>query len=593
MSAGSQRLSGISTAWWLAAALLAIAAITACSSEVPNPTPVPPTSTPVPPTATPEEVDISQATGVLEEPEQEWETRTEDEDIKLILATPDLGPGTRRFAVVLTDTSGIVALPVVRMASFKYPEDSTSAQDREGPIETALARYYPFPYGTRGIHVTELTFDEPGMWGVEASVPRPDGEVATIEVLMEVHEQTMSVDVGQVPPLSVSRTLMDVEDVSDLTTGSNNDESLYQVTVAEALQNGKPTVVVFASPAFCTNAVCGPQVEVLSNLSAAYGDSANFIHVDLYVNPKEIQGDLSRAIQTPLLAEWGLVSQEWTFVMGADGKVVGRFENFVPEGELELSLMSVLNPEIVDDAEPDAKGSSESTDASVPPAEETASHNRELESEKDQSGTLKIEFDLDEGSVWRDAFEQFSGVEKQCIRDELGDEQLELVLGKLISSVDGSEAWKLGFAGCLESQTLKAIVLANTLAMTEPELTETGASCVAELIAETDIVAVINGEEIDAEPEDITAAGQYFAGLISCQLTDQLGSAEGLTASEQCFAELFETTDFAVVYAGQRPDANPESASKFEEFMNGMFGCLAGAMAMGLEGALEDTQESE
>ena len=572
MSAVARRLDGIIPMWWFGVALVAFAAVIACSSEAPTPTQPPPTSTPVPPTATPAGVETLEATGVFEEPEQEWETRTENEDIKLVLATPDLGPGTRRFAVVLTDTSGIVALPVVRMASFKYPEGSTSTQYREGPIESALARYYPFPYGTRGIHVTELTFDAPGMWGVEASVPRPDGEIAVIEVLMEVHEQTMSVDVGQIPPLSVSRTLMDVEDVSELTTGSNNDESLYQVTVADALQNGKPTVVVFASPAFCTNAVCGPQVEVLSNLSTTYADSADFIHVDLYVNPKEIQGDLSRAIQTPLLSEWGLVSQEWTFVMDEHGKVVGRFENFVPEEELELSLMSVLNP-----------GDSEQTEAT------------ELETvtRKEPSGTPQMKFDTDEQSTWRDAFEQFSDAEKQCIRAELGDEQLETVLGKLISSVDGSEAWELGFVECLEPQTLKTIVLTNTLAMADPEMTDQGASCVAKLIDQTDIVAVINGEEIDAEPEDVAAAGQYFAGLLSCQLTDQLGAAEGLTASEQCFAELFEATDFAEVYMGQRPDASPESALTFEAFVTGMFGCLASTMEMGFEGTLDDTQESE
>ena len=351
MTAVSRRLAGINPVWFIAVALFAVATLVACSSEDPTPTSVPPTSTPTPPTATPVEVEVPEATGVFEEPEQEWETRTDNEDLKLILATPDLGPGKRRFAVVLTDTSGIVALPVVQLASFKYPDDSASKTEREGPLESTLARYYPFPYGTRGIHVAEFTFDEPGHWGIEANVPRPDGTVATIEVLMEVHEQTMSVDVGQIPPLSASRTLTDVEDVSDLTTGSNNDESLYQVTVGEALQNGKPTVVVFASPAFCTNAVCGPQVEVLSNLSETYGDSADFIHVDLYVNPKEIQGDLTRAIQTPLLAEWGLVSQEWTFVMNNGGEVVGRFENFVPEEELELSLLSVLNPDADEQSE--------------------------------------------------------------------------------------------------------------------------------------------------------------------------------------------------------------------------------------------------
>jgi len=321
------------------------AAVVACSSSEP-PTAAPttaPTATSVPAEAASSRVDQSSGGGGgLQEPEQEWTVRTESEDVDLILATPDLGPGTRRFAMVLTDSSGIVAFPVVQVASFKYSDASASPDDREGPVESALARYYPFPYGTRGIHVTELTFDEPGTWGVEASVPRPDGSVATVEVVMEVHERTMSVDVGEVPPDRDSRTLDDVEDVSQLTTGSNRDESLYQISIADAIENGLPTVVVFASPAFCTNAVCGPQVEVLSNLSNAYRDRADFVHVDLFVNPKEIQGDLTRAVPTPLLSDWGLVSQEWTFVMASDGVVVGRFENFVPYGELEQSLVTVL-----------------------------------------------------------------------------------------------------------------------------------------------------------------------------------------------------------------------------------------------------------
>ena len=324
---------------WLLALTAALIVVAACTSAEPTPTPVPPTAT-----SEPEPQTAVSGTGFAE-PEQEWEVRRDSEDINLILATPDLGPGKRRFAVVLTDSSGIVALPVIQVAAYRYPDATKSKDAREGPVETAIARYYPFPYGTRGIHVTELTFDEPGTWGVEASVPRPDGEVETIEVVMEVHEKTKSVDLGEIPPLSASRTLADVDDVSQLTTGSRRDESLYKISVADALQNEKPTVIVFASPAFCTNAVCGPQVEVLSNLSATYGDQADFVHIDLFVNPKEIQGDLSRAVHTPLLSEWGLISQEWTFVMDQDGTVIGRFENFVPQDELEPVLRSVLGTE--------------------------------------------------------------------------------------------------------------------------------------------------------------------------------------------------------------------------------------------------------
>ena len=331
------------TSLWLALSIT-LSILAACTSVNPTQTPlptIPPTATQVPTTQPSIEVEHD-AIGGIQEPEQQWGVRRESKDINLILATPDLALGTRRFAMVLTDKSGIIAFPIVQVQSYHYPNGETSVDNRQGPIETARARYHPFPYGTRGIHVTELTFDQVGTWGVEASIPRPDGTVALIEVITQVHERTMSVDLGEVPPLSESRTLDDVYHVSELTTGSSRYENLYQISVSDALQNEKPTVIVFASPAFCTNAVCGPQVEVLSMLSRDYPDQADFIHIDLFTNPQEIQGDLSRAKSSPLLAEWGLVSQEWTFVMDRNGKVVGRFENFVPQEELEPALLSAI-----------------------------------------------------------------------------------------------------------------------------------------------------------------------------------------------------------------------------------------------------------
>ena len=63
----------------------------------------------------------------------------------------------------------------------------------------------------------------------------------------------------------------------------------------------------------------------------------------LYENPQEIQGDLNSAIETPLLEEWGLASQEWTYVVGADGIVAARFENFVGEQELEIAIEKAIS----------------------------------------------------------------------------------------------------------------------------------------------------------------------------------------------------------------------------------------------------------
>jgi hypothetical protein len=112
--------------------------------------------------------------------------------------------------------------------------------------------------------------------------------------------------------------------------------------VKNLVTNGRPFVVTFASPAFCTNALCGPQVEVLSALNDRYADQADFVHIDIYDNPHEIRGDLSRAIRNPLLKEWGVETDEWTFIVDGDGNIAAKFESFASESELQAALQTLL-----------------------------------------------------------------------------------------------------------------------------------------------------------------------------------------------------------------------------------------------------------
>ncbi len=259
--------------------------------------------------------------------------------IRTILGTPDLGAGRHRVGFVLSDADGLIRLPVITVTSYRYPEGPDGP--RVGPVEEGTARFFEFPYGVRGMFSLELTLDE-GTWGVELAVPRPDGTTARPTFTFPVAARTVAPAVGEPALPSEHRTAADVASLNELTTSSQPVPALYQRTIAQAIEEPLPFVVVFASPAFCTNALCGPQVEVVGELSAEYGDRANFIHVDLYENPHEIKGDLSRAVRTPVLEQWGIETDEWTFVVDARGVVAARFEAFVTRAELEEALISVL-----------------------------------------------------------------------------------------------------------------------------------------------------------------------------------------------------------------------------------------------------------
>ena len=257
-----------------------------------------------------------------------------EDGFTIALGTPDLGAGPQRVSVVVESAEGLVEFPAL---ALRYWLEGAAE-----PPADALATFTRFPDGVRGFHLMQLDFDQPGAWVLLLRVPTVDG-FTEIPLSLEVRADTLAPTVGEAPPPSDNRTLRDVEGAEQLSTGAEPDASLYELTVAEALEQARPFVIVFASPGFCTNAFCGPQVEVLSQLRERYPDAAAYIHVDLYENPLEVRRG-EPPIETPLLEEWGLQTDEWTFVVGADGRVAARFEAFAPIEEVEAALTAVLTP---------------------------------------------------------------------------------------------------------------------------------------------------------------------------------------------------------------------------------------------------------
>ena len=261
-----------------------------------------------------------------------------EDGLQAIFATPDISTGKHRIAFALTSQTGLVKAPSATVQSFYKPQGDAL----DDPVQTALALFHPFPLVERGLYVTNLTFDQPGEWTIRATTLGDDGLPKRATLSFDVPEETHAPSVGAPALPSRSKTAEDVERLSQLTTGTMQDEALYQVSIADAIENGLPTVIVMASPAFCTNAVCGPQVEVLRDLKNEFPDQANFIHVDYYDNPEEIQGDLGRAVLSPVAREWNIPSTEWSFVINRDGVISGRFEGFTPLEELRQALKKVL-----------------------------------------------------------------------------------------------------------------------------------------------------------------------------------------------------------------------------------------------------------
>ncbi|PKB70570.1 MAG: hypothetical protein BZY87_09965 [SAR202 cluster bacterium Io17-Chloro-G6] len=261
-----------------------------------------------------------------------------------ILATTVLEVGEQRLAFLLTTTKGLIKAPTALVTPANLDGDGA-------PGETLEAQFNLWPYGIRGSYSAYVNFDRAGRWRLDVQVDNPEG-VDQVQIEVEVMERSPVPALGSIAPLSITKTLEGKGDIAKVTTDYTPDPGLYQLTIKEAVENPLPSVVVFASPAFCTSPTCGPQVDTVSELKDAYRGRANFIHVEIYDNPDEIQGDLERAEIFSVVDDWGLTSIEdyfnesWTFIMDADGQILDRFEGFATLKELEAALLQALPPGI-------------------------------------------------------------------------------------------------------------------------------------------------------------------------------------------------------------------------------------------------------
>lgn len=133
---------------------------------------------------------------------------------------------------------------------------------------------------------------------------------------------------GSKAPVIQTKTLADVGgDFSRITTYRYPDERMYQYSLDEALKQGKPIVLEFATPGHCT--VCDVQLQMLKAMLAKYESDVIFLHMDQYQNPGafiafKVRGD------------------PWTFVIDRDGVVRFKRAGRMLYGELDAVVARVL-----------------------------------------------------------------------------------------------------------------------------------------------------------------------------------------------------------------------------------------------------------
>lgn len=245
------------------------------------------------------------------------------EDAFPIVANADLAVGSQRLLVGLVTPDAVsyasADLPVV---IDLYPPDAT---------EPAITVPGVFTWTTpevRGLYRAVVELDRAGMWEVGLRTESGDSSGRTP---FNVAEVGLTPGIGEAAPPVATPTGAEVSDLAEISTDPEPDPRFYRLSLDEGLASGIPTVVVFATPAFCETATCGPMLDTVKEVSSAYPD-LNFIHVEVYENLQTTSRD--ELVPVEAVQVWRLPSEPWIFVVDTDGKVAARFEGTVDRSEL-------------------------------------------------------------------------------------------------------------------------------------------------------------------------------------------------------------------------------------------------------------------
>lgn len=251
-----------------------------------------------------------------------------DPEIVGVRASIDPAVGDSRFLFSVNEIDG------GRRGS---PEEAVSVTasplDRPDVVVEAEAEFVWVVPNAFGLYKVDIPWEEPGTWEIDFSISTDE---VTQPFLVLVAAEMTTAGIGESAPRVASATLSDTS-VDDITTDYPVYEPFYELSLDEALDNGRKTVAIFATPAYCTSAACGPMMQIAKDIAPGYPD-VNWVHVEVYLGFNDDGFAPDVAHLAPAVTAFELPSEPWIFVMDEDGVIEARIEGVLADGELESIL---------------------------------------------------------------------------------------------------------------------------------------------------------------------------------------------------------------------------------------------------------------
>jgi hypothetical protein len=249
-------------------------------------------------------------------------------------------PGENRFGFALFDRAAaqIADAPVV---IYYAPVDGGRVR---GPIPARFEQMNVRPQfqsvsvsrdsdAAKSLYVADLDLPDPGRYEL-LGLARLDGRIVAAtpagSALKVVRDGPVP-DVGERAPVVATDTVASANGNLESIDTRNPPSTMHDIDFADVV-GSRPTVLLFATAALCQSRVCGPVIDLTEQVKSERGDEVAFIHQEIY-NENQIDKG-----QRPSVAAWSLPTEPWLFVVGADGRVVARFEGAFSEEELNEAI---------------------------------------------------------------------------------------------------------------------------------------------------------------------------------------------------------------------------------------------------------------
>ena len=287
-------------------------------------------------------------------------TTTGPDKVQGSVASYDLavGPAGRFMFGMFNEAKGPIGYGTAAFSFFFLGTNSAGETRQPGP--TATATYIPLPGSPpppgdatkpvylptdqRGVYAANVAFDKPGFWGVAAVVDL--GGPQEVKTAFKVLPKHAVPAVGDAAPATQNLVVNSpgaAPESIDSRASANTpvpDAELHQTTVAQALAEKRPVVLVVSTPTYCVSLFCGPVTDMVADLAKTYATKARFIHIEVW---KDYKAQLLNDAAKEWIARGEDINEPWIFVIGSDGKVSARFDNIVTRSDLE-PLLQALPP---------------------------------------------------------------------------------------------------------------------------------------------------------------------------------------------------------------------------------------------------------